>query len=413
MSTSSLGDVLTSSGVKDNHSLRPPHSLTSLPQDILCQVLDQLLPSEIAQYAQVNRLSLQITSDPSLWASVARRRLAFIPNHDSTLTSTQVYHLAQKLCCQWWLVTGALVPGVPVHRRRGFVNIQARGGCSIPLDNDKPETCYVFGGKYADRSIPVSKPCLAADFFLDPAGPFPVDGMTIRVVHAVEHVEIDDISTNETITSPNQSQDLGSEISSDETDDDLPLIKQFAKISVKVNNTIVVEDISPQGLDFNVTDIPISSNVLYNRPRVNTVSIEYDRSSTMGYWLREIHVVPKILPLPQVDPETLKFKSGTVNNSPPPQDLIGEEEETSFSTDGESRRSERNDDSQSRRPTRRRSNDFVSKRSVGEVQSMKRYLNRGKHLKTIKMPKHLYHHNHYRSPRGFAPGSPGKARSGR
>lgn len=388
-------------------------TLTHLPQDVVLHILDLMTPAQIVAYSQLCRLTAASATDPSIWASVARRHLGIAPPHSNTLSAKEVSRLATSLVCRWWLVSGAFVPGVAVHFRKGFAEIRPRGGVEVPISNDAQESAYVIGGSHKDAAVPVAVPGVSMDFFLDAAGPFPMEGMRIRIVHASEPAGPEDkpTATAHTAAPPMAPLNLGSAHVAWESPSPAATtpvsvsVSDEARVRIKVNNTTVVESCAPDALEFSVLDISVAPELLQTKPRMNTLVIEYDRSSTAAYWLKEVTVVPHILPMPPVPKESLRF---VVRGPEPSEKPVTPEPAVEPSPECPQNGFEI---PLPRRTVRHMPPQSIKYRLV-EAQVGSRHHKGAKMSKQAKKPKHVFHHNHYRSPRGPAPGSP-RSRSGR
>lgn len=391
----------------------PEATLPVLPQDVLFQILDRMPPAQIATYAQLNKAAFEAASHPSVWASAARRHLAVAPEHP--VTSAALLELAQTLVCRWWLLMGTVVAGVPAHFRRGFSDVCTRGGLELPIVSNESDTCYVFGPQYRHRIVPALTPGVTLHFFFDAAGPFPVQGMRLRIIHAVRQPRFDDERTDDL---PRGMAHLSLSAPRYESVYTEP---GEARVAIRVNSDTLFESFTPQGENFSVLDIDVSPDCLVTKPRMNTICIEYDRTSTAAYWLRDVSIVPSIIPPQHVDEEWLKFPQ----RNTPPFAMYPETSSRSFApyvTDAQETREENNnreaheareesDRAGSSTPTSPRLPGVVLKHVVADEQASAR-ARKGKGHTQSKRPKHVYHHNYYRSPRRSVPSSP-KGRFGR
>lgn len=402
------------------------YTLTSLPHDVLLHLLDQLTPSQIAAYSELSRSTALSASDPYIWASVARRHLGIAPPHTNSLSAAAVSRLATALSCRWWLATGTFVQDVAVHFRKGFTEVRARGGIEVPVAKDHSETCYVFGGRHKDSSVPVAVPSVSMDFSLDPAGPFPMDGMRIRLVHASEPVWEDPMITEVPAEASTESLPPMAELSLglglfEGSDSDVPSPPaDRARIRVRLNNSTVIESTAPDPDVFSVMDVCIGPELLQTRPRMNTLIVEYDRSSTAAYWLKEVSLTPAILPVAPISPESLVFgvqsaKKNAVITAESDAESVEIPAEGTF-RHGHRENIRPNHGSDGPRtpphPTRRGHRLQTARYHLVDAQPGGKTHRGGKHQKQGKKPKHVYHHNgHHRSPRGSSPNSPSRSRS--
>lgn len=409
---------------------KPTYTLTSLPHDVLLHLLDQLSPAQIAAYSQLSRATAASASDPYIWASVARRHLGIAPSHISSLSAPAVSRLATALSCRWWLATGTFVQGVPVHFRKGFTEVRARGGIEVPVAPERSDTCYVFGGRHKDAVVPVAVPSVSFDFSLDPAGPFPMDGMRIRLVHASEPVVEDPADLSSEVSSESLTDSLlssapemaglslGPGFYEGSEHDAVSPQSDRARIRVKLNNTTVIESTAPDPDVFSVLDVCIGPELLQTKPRMNTLIVEYDRTSTAAYWLKEVSLKPAILPVAPVSPESLVFgvqaapQEAVVTAEPEevPERVSSPREQFARPSYDEIPRTPPPPPRMPRRTARYQPTTYYMVDARGGANTHRG----GKHQKQGKKPKHVYHHNgHHRSPRRSSPTTVGRSRSGR
>lgn len=279
-----------------------------LPDDVMLQILDLLPPGDIATFATVNQSTCRVARDPAIWASAARRHLAVAPTHGGPRTAAAVRDLARSLLCHWCVTTGLFVAGVPVHRRSGFVHVSSRGGVEVTLGSSPDsaaEACYVFGGRHSHRAVPTSVPSLALNFALNPAGPFPVSGLQVRIVLAAEP------PLPPAPSSPLQQQGLSP-----------PPVSSLAppapetRLLIRMNDTVVSNVVCKPTTSFSVINLFVRPETLNTKPALNCLSVEYDRDSTTGLWLRDIALGPTIIPLPQLADDALEFPLATASLPP-------------------------------------------------------------------------------------------------
>lgn len=282
----------------------------------------------------------------------------------------------------------------------------------MPLLDDGGESAYVFGGRHAQRAIPVHMPSLSMDFFLDPAGPFPMGGLGVRIVHIAERGGEDDEGDSRSYVG-------------------LPASVQppldVARARIRLNG-IVLEDVCLDvGNCFETTQLVIKPHLLRTKPSVNTLAIEYDRQSSAAYWVKEVLVSPTIMPMPKIDKEQMRFNvsDDSSKDAKVAERQAAKDANTAVSRVGVQwmRRGAR---SASRTPpgTREASpttestepprsprgsvrlveHEAVKYKFAFDVEVRERI--RAKYLKQSKMSKHMYHHNYCRGPRGNAPTSP-------
>eukprot|EP00177_Eucheuma_denticulatum_P008089 GFKZ01014744.1.p1 GENE.GFKZ01014744.1~~GFKZ01014744.1.p1 ORF type:complete len:412 (-),score=61.71 GFKZ01014744.1:360-1595(-) len=393
----------------------PNPTLTSLPHDIHLHILHFMHPTQLALYSQLCTLTHVPTQDPSLWANIARRHLGISPPAPATPASVSA--LAESLVSRWWLMTGVIVPGVPVHFRKGFAQIYSRGGEEVLLD-ERGDSAYVWGGKQKEGAIPATMPGMELDFYLDVAGPFPMEGIKVKVLHAAREEE------------------AGGEMHND----DLPLTPKspvVAKVRIRVNEEDDKEVCLEPSDSFETFEFVVDADALRTKPRMNRLFIEYDRHSTASYWMREVMIVPCVLPMPRLDERKLLFKDALevggatekeVGNSDGTNEVHGWEHEMRVAEErrdvGQTDASVRMQRSTSPRgeegsprasrvrpeaesPPRRVANSLeldISRMHLSEPTMGKGKMPKCKRVG--KTPKHMYHHNHYRSPRGNSRGGP-------
>lgn len=302
--------------------------LHELPYDVTLQILDLLEPGEIARYAVLNRATARVGRDATVWASAARRHLGIAPADGGPRTARMVRDLARALTCRWWVSSGLFVAGVPVHRRSGFVHVRSRGGVEVELPTDgveevkgtAAEAAYVFGGRHADRAVPIAVPAVSLDFALDPAGPFPVGGLRLRVLHAAEPTPASSPPSSPasvfSLSSPPPSPPAPAAL--DEGADDAcgaPAPGE-ARVTVRVNDQHVHTIVCRPDGRFTALEVGVPATALVTKPALNTVALEYDRArSTAGFWLRDVALCPTIVPLPKLSPRAYVFPLAA---APPP-----------------------------------------------------------------------------------------------
>lgn len=306
-------------------STSTPHrrpGLADIPDDVAHQILDHLSPAEITNYALLNRATLKTVTDPFVWASAARRHLAIV-SPDLT-TSSSLHDMAKSLACHWSVFTGLIAEGCPVHIRSGFAWVVARGGIEVPLHRDKPESAYVFGGRFSDRAVPSSLPSLSLQVALDPNGPFPVNGLRCRVVHAAEPCEANVIAAHaraiggdKNINSDVLFESMHSPVKVQHVDDQAQFHDDHknqgseklaeAQVTVKLNGHIITHMSCYPTTEFQTWEFIIPPDRMLTKPALNYLSIEYGRGSTAGYWLRDVAVSPTFLSFPELDIKWLDF----------------------------------------------------------------------------------------------------------
>lgn len=314
-------------------------------------------------------------------------------------------------------MTGVIVPGVPVHFRKGFAQIHSRAGHEILLD-DAGNSAYVWGAKRKDDPIPLFMPGMELDFYLDVAGPFPMDGVRVRVLHAACEEEVVEGMHDDRAAS-------------------MPKSPAVARVSIRLNEEDDREVHLEPSASFEAFEFVVGADALRTKPRMNRLFIEYDRHSTASYWLREVMIVPCVLPMPKVEESKLPFKGamqlgGTTDKTPGNQDVTNDISDGEHDmTAADARRAgvqtnpvvrmQRNtpmaSEEGSRRPSPQGSPSASPPRRVATLAELdmtrvflsEPVMGKGKMpkcKKLVKTPKHMYHHNHYRSPRGSSRGGP-------
>lgn len=259
-------------------------TLLSLPQDIHLSILHRLSPTQLALFSQLSQAAYSLASTPSLWSSLALRHFAHTPRH---LTPACVSTLARSLIHRWWLVSGAFVPDVPVHFRKGFAEIRARGGVDR-IVGKRGRSAYVIGGKYQQEAVPAMFPGIGMDFYLNVQGPFPMDGMNLRILYAVEPVD--------DTTPPLEGLPKG-----------MKLGEGWACIKIRLNGQ-VLDEFRLQPTDtFEILELHLNPDLLRTKPRVNNLDLEVDRNSSAPCWLQEVTIVPAVLPVEELSDEKRRF----------------------------------------------------------------------------------------------------------
>ena len=375
----------------------PSATLIHLPTEVQHSIFASLAPTQITSLAALTRSTTKVIADPHFWRVVSLHNLGTVPDEPS---AKSVRKLADSLVCRWWLLTGLFVAGVPVHRRSGFCQVAVRGGVELPIVHPEKESCYVFGGQHEAAAIPVMNPSVSLCFYLDPAGPFPVNGMRLALVHTVEVPERD--------SDPNLSDlDLGPAAIENFMQ---PLVDPFASVTVRVNNKRLLHSFRPESGNFQVTHIQVPPDLLVTKPRMNHISVEYDRDSTAAYWLKDVSIMPSILPLPVEESLVTGIRIGEPLPQPQPvRPVVSHPPSPRSRPQDQSHGHPNNHGSHHhRRPVHRLTNHSL-KLHITEAPPAPRH-QKGYHV-NIK-PRHMYHHNFFRSPRRSSPNSP-KARSAR
>ncbi|PXF43823.1 hypothetical protein BWQ96_06444 [Gracilariopsis chorda] len=450
------------SSVRSGASVAPENLLLHLPRDVALNILRRLSPIELAAFSQLCREASRIADDEQVWRAAAARHLADLSVRPTSCAS--FYALAQKLVCRWWLLTGAFVAGMPVHRRRGFIDVHARGGQERLIHPNSATTCYVMGDPDPTALI-WPTPAVHLSFFLDAKGPFPVDGMRARLIHAIENpkpiahpsAQSDPASTPTSTTSnpisvpplsipplshitPTASAPSPVSPHSDMAISPPPYLslngvpapvsiaqqRAPVRVTIKINNNVILKDFRPEAPHFSVLDVSIPTHLLYSKPRANVLSIELNKYPNECYWLREVSIMPSILPAPAVDKASLIFPrnepqvSTTTSEDqpdvapvtwPPPLSL---RPLTHPSPPSNSPRARRHHHSRQTShlsttphpprspPVSHRTRD--SPRRAPRMDATRH--KRSKQQPFQKAPRHMYHHSNYRSPRGSSHHNP-------
>lgn len=298
-------------------------SLHDLPTEVLESILVVQPPATVCAVACASR-ALRDAVSPVVWRSNTVRTLR-VPADSAAETRSR----ANSLVCAWWAASGALVRGVPVHFRRGFVGVRQRGAASlVRIRSASEDAALVLGAPDDAHGSHSPKPSLEMDFALNEAGPFPVDGMMVRVVGAPVPHSPPSPPSSPLARSPSsrpilpwaplarsppgsptfgvggprlprasqlraegaRQRDVISSISSDD--------EASATVRVVINGTEIGTHTVSEQCAFKHVDLFIPSSLLRCKPKMNTILVEYiEAESTASYWLKEVRVVPKILPL--------------------------------------------------------------------------------------------------------------------
>lgn len=278
--------------------------MTDLPDDVVYQILTYLAPRDVCAFASVSSKTQHILQDASIWSEAAYRHLRISANPAITTKSVfapsvnsvnDLKLFIEQLVFHWHVSMGTLVAGVALHRRTGFSRVTPRGGIELKLTDSTSDSAYVFGGSFAHLAVPDASPALGLSFSIRENGPFPVEGMHLRIIHAAEPVIRQPLKSSEPM-SVNSHVTLKSDapasqhltVSSD----------PHVKICISLNGHLIGYQIVSPCLQFENCYFHISARLLVTEPAVNMLAIDYDRSSTAGYWLRDIALVPAISALP-------------------------------------------------------------------------------------------------------------------
>ena len=375
-------------------------ALPHLPHDVLLHILDRMTPAQTTLFSQLCTTTAAAAADPAIWASLARRHLGIAPAQHA-LSAATLSSLAASLVSRWWLATGAFVPGVPVHFRKGFTEVHARGGVERDVADGSSVAAYVFGGRHRDAAVPVAVPAVTMHFFLDAAGPFPMEGMLLRLVHVSEPAPHDPPAFPSAFPPP-----------APPAPDARACAPDVARVRIVVNGSTLLACAVPAGDRLHVLDVHVPPELLLTKPRLNTVAVEYDRASRAAYWLKSVDVVPCILPLPPIADDALRFAPRVPDVMPLPRPWARVDDDARATPPEEEPPRERPREEHSPPPRRAvGSPPHPAQARAGDAAAAKHH-KAAKVVKQARKPKHVFHHNHYRSPRGNAPGSP-RARAGR
>ncbi|CDF38631.1 Cyclin-dependent kinase [Chondrus crispus] len=190
-----------------------------------------------------------------------------------------------------------------------------------------------------------------------------------------------------------------------------PAAPDEARVRVVVNGSTLLACAVPSGDRLRVLDVHVPPELLLTKPRLNTMAVEYDRASRAAYWLKSVDVVPCILPLPPIADDELRF-APLVPDMTPPRPWAHVEIEDSRAPPSEEPPRERAREEHSPPPRRAVGCPPHAGLARGGDAAGAKHHKATKVVKQARKPKHVFHHNHYRSPRGHAPGSP-RARAGR
>ena len=255
----------------------------------------------------------------AIWSRVCERTLgASKPVPDATAALA----LARSLTCNWHAASGALVRGVPVHFRRGFIAVRERGSTTLTrIRSSSDASALVMGGPDDGHGAHSPPPALECDFALSPTGPFPVDGMTVRVTGAPVPAQPSarspppsPLARSPTARSPPiwtplarahfpprlpsasalraEGQRQRDALAAEAVDD------VCATFRVLLNGTAVATRSVDELCAFKSFEIALPARLLRRKPQMNTLCVEYvSGSSTAALWLREVHMVAAVLPL--------------------------------------------------------------------------------------------------------------------
>lgn len=285
-------------------------TVTELPEDVVNHILTFLAPRDVCSFASVSQETRRIFHDASVWTQVARRHLRISSNTDTSTGSRpaplafgvdDLKQLVDQLLFHWHVSIGLLMSGIALHRRTGFSQVTPRGGVELKLSDMSSDSAYVFGGSFAHLAVPNASPALILSFSIYEDGPFPVDGMRLRLMHAAEPVIKQ--ASDPTEATPIDDSDLDkTSVSVSENSPDA--IHPHAKIRLTLNGHLIDNQTLYSSFDFDTSHFHVPSHLLVTAPASNILAVEYDRSSTAGYWLRDVALVPTITTLPPL-PEKL------------------------------------------------------------------------------------------------------------
>lgn len=281
-------------------------TVMDLPQQVLHHILGYLTPRDISSFAAASTDALNASQDSYVWSRVARRHFKMTHQSIQSAPRSQVEQadvcaLIKKLSFHWEVAIGLLIADVPTHRRSGFLATSPRGGVEIQLSDRFSDAAYVFSGRFAHLAIPDAIPSLSLSFVLSEGGPFPVDGMQLRLIHAAEPSLTQ--RQPQSASTPSEVKPPGEFPSGSPTFSEACSQPQ-ARIQVTLNGHLLYrETLNPSSV-FTPSHLRVPSHLLVTAPSLNVLVVEYDRSSSAGYWLRDISLVPTIAAFPAL-PRTL------------------------------------------------------------------------------------------------------------
>lgn len=299
-------------------------TVTELPEDVVIHILTFLAPRDICAFASVSPDTRRIFHDASIWTQVARRHLRISSNTSSStrsrlspLTSNvdDLKQLVDQLIFHWHVSIGVLMSGIALHRRTGFSQVTPRGGVELKLSDSSSDSAYVFGGSFAHLAVPNASPALILSFPIHEDGPFPVDGMRLRLMHAAEPVIKQASDSTETLPIGDSDLDKTPVAVSENSS---VAVDPHAKICLTLNGHLIDNQVLYSSFDFETSHFHVPSHLLVTAPASNLLAVEYDRSSTAGYWLRDVALVPTIATLPP-PPEKLPLPLTLPDLSPQSQ----------------------------------------------------------------------------------------------
>lgn len=282
-------------------------TVTDLPEDVVHHILGFLAPRDICTFASLSPNTQRILQDASIWSQVAHRQLRIQPATISSTGSTSALsvsnvedlkHLVDQLMFHWHVSIGVLIAGVALHRRTGFSQVTPRGGVELKLSDSSSDSAYVFAGSFAHLAVPNASPALVLSFSMHEDGPFPTDGMRLRLMHAAEPATKQAPESVESTSVHNAIPDNPNKVTFHASTHPNDTFGLHAKISITLNGHPIHHQLLSPSFDFELTQLHIPAHLLVTAPAINVLAVEYDRSSTAGYWLRDVTLAPTIATLP-------------------------------------------------------------------------------------------------------------------
>lgn len=293
-------------------------------QDLPIELVESLLvvqpPATVCAVACTSRALSSAVNSPYLWRSVARRTLRV-----EATTAAELRAHADHLVCAWWAAAGALVHGVPVHFRRRFTAVRARGAATlVRVRASSDDAAFAMGCADDLAGAHAPPPALEMDFAFASNSAFPVDGMVARIVGAPVPAATQPRSppvspTRSPRTSPPSSPRFGmrsrtlaaprlprasalraagarrrAEASASAGD------AVYANARILLNGELIATHHLNKLCTFSWIDVKLPANLLRIKPQMNTLTVEYDAgASNAAYWLMSVRLVPAMLPMPE------------------------------------------------------------------------------------------------------------------
>lgn len=291
-------------------------ALHNLPLDAVVEIACRLPPPDVLALTSAHPDFRQLLSQTYLWRALSDKHLsasAGCESKDSFVAS------AKTIQGRWRVACGTIVRGVPVHLRSGpFVTVRARGGAERAIMSARREAAYVMriqpqtdSAQYdrgdlfmswRNRSSSLSSsnstmaasphiltsstgspsaiaPSVEIDFKLggqNAGEPYPVGGVLIRIIHAVQ-VEIG--------------------LSSDTALNAVALEITINGVPIACESRLASEAAGR----FVAYDVVVPPKLLNAPGRLNTVTVKLGGYGGVSYWLKELSMYPAVLGFPDFD----------------------------------------------------------------------------------------------------------------